>query len=242
MHASWAVGPVPATFCCEARSVLRTAARPIGGTGRKSGLIRPKPLRQPDHPPQLSPLGSRGYLIPSCLRDLVMVDMLELTGTTTAAAEQLGVSQSSVSRRYRSVAHDLDLVHAPDAAIGLRYGNTTWLRTLRQGLNGHRLSRGVLRLGASAALWNHCKPQPWCHWVGLPPAVLKAWPRLFEEELLDGVLLASPIEPDDSRAMHQVRLPIGFTPLSSPWLIYRADVQVSRIVSAISGSTSNRSD
>ena len=50
---------------------------------------------------------SRPYRIPSSLRDLVMLDLLELTGSTTATAELLTMSQPSVSRRYRSVARDL---------------------------------------------------------------------------------------------------------------------------------------
>ena len=94
-------------------------------------------MRHADRPLELSPLGLRGYVIPSCLKDLVMVDMLELTGTTTAAAEQLGISQPTVSRRYQALARELDLKHDPSAVIGRRYGSTSWMQTLRQGVNSH---------------------------------------------------------------------------------------------------------
>ena len=45
----------------------------------------------------------RPYRIPATLRDLVMLDLLELTGSTTATAELLATSQPSVSRRYRTM-------------------------------------------------------------------------------------------------------------------------------------------
>lgn len=56
------------------------------------------------------------------MRDLHLVDLLELTGSTSAA--QSGLSQPSVSRRYRALAADLGLQHVPHDPIGKRYGHT----------------------------------------------------------------------------------------------------------------------
>ncbi len=67
---------------------------------------------------------SAPYRIPAALRDLQLVDLLELTGSTTASAVQSGLSQPSVSRRYRSVAVDLGLQYVPHDPIGKRYGHT----------------------------------------------------------------------------------------------------------------------
>ena len=86
------------------------------------------------------------YRIPSCLRDLVMVDLLELTGSTTAAAQLLQMSQPSVSRRYRMLAQDLCLERQNHRPIGRRYGDTDWMALLRRGVNRHRLACGVLAL------------------------------------------------------------------------------------------------
>ena len=167
-----------------------------------------------------------------------MVDMLELTGSTTAAAEQLGISQSSVSRRYRALAGDLELMHDPSAVIGKRYGSTEWMRTLRQGVNSHRLARGVLRLGAPMELWPCCKDQPWCHWVGLPSTAMEEWRQLFKEELLDGVVMGRPAKTDETVAVYQSRLPTGCAPDPLTWLIIRAHEPVINIVKAI-GSQPN---
>lgn len=212
--------------------------------GGKSGLIRILALGPSDHPPDplQHPPAPNGYGIPGSLRDLLMVDMLELTGTTTAAAAQLGISQSSVSRRYRALARDLDLVHDPGAPIGLRYGNTVWMRKLREGINGHRLARGVLRVGVPMGVWSACRAQPQCQWVGLPAEVIQEWPRLLEEELLDGVVTGHPPELEPTDGLCCCCLPAEWVPLSPPWLISRNDGMVRTVVETICSPIGNRSD
>ena len=83
---------------------------------------------------------SQPYRIPLSLRDLVMLDLLELTGSTTATAEMLTMSQPSVSRRYRSVARDLGLARQSDAPLGRRFADAPWIPYLRRGINHHRLA------------------------------------------------------------------------------------------------------
>ena len=81
----------------------------------------------------------RPYRVPASLRDLVMIDLLELTGSTTATAELLAMSQPSVSRRYRTMARDLGLQRQNDAPVGRRFSDTPWVGWLRKGVNYHRL-------------------------------------------------------------------------------------------------------
>ena len=47
---------------------------------------------------------SSPYIPPQLLRDLHLLDVLELTGTTQLAGQWLAVSQPTVSRRYRRLA------------------------------------------------------------------------------------------------------------------------------------------
>ena len=104
----------------------------------------------------MSSLPHKPYRIPTVLRDLQLVDLLELTGSTTASAAQIGLSQPSVSRRYRALAADLGLQRLPGYPIGKRYGHTPWLQLLRQGIKSHRLAcgwppgSGILELETSA--------------------------------------------------------------------------------------------
>jgi len=87
-----------------------------------------------------------------------MLDLLELTGSTTATAEFLTVSQPSVSRRYCSVARDLGLARQSDAS---------WIPYLRRGINHHRLTGGVLRVGSGRALEAAFSGVPWSQWIRL---------------------------------------------------------------------------
>jgi len=59
------------------------------------------------------------YRVPASLRDLVIIDLLELTGSTTATAALLAMSQPSVSRRYQKLVRDLGLRRQNDAPVGL---------------------------------------------------------------------------------------------------------------------------
>ena len=129
------------------------------------------------------------YRIPSVLRDLVLVDMLELTGSTVAAAQLLNVSQPSVSRRYRRLAAEMGLQQQRSSSPGRRFCDAVWMRMLRQGVNRHRLACGVLRVGGPAAAEPLVSGWIWAEWVPLPAASLSHSSALLELDLLDGVVL-----------------------------------------------------
>lgn len=81
----------------------------------------------------MSSLSRETYRVPTVLRDLQLVDLLELTGSTTASAAQIGLSQPSVSRRYRALAAELGLQRLTDEPIGKRFGHAPLLQLLRRG-------------------------------------------------------------------------------------------------------------
>lgn len=132
---------------------------------------------------------STAYRIPSALRDLVMIDLLEITGSTTATAELLAMSQPNVSRRYRALAHDLGLERRIDAPVGRRFGHAPWISLLRRGVNHHRLARGCLRVGGPPALAARLAGVPWAQWVHLGKAQRLHGPHLLRLELLDALAL-----------------------------------------------------
>lgn len=169
----------------------------------------------------MSSLPRKPYRIPNALRDLQLVDFLELTGSTTASAEQIGLSQPSVSRRYRALAADLGLQHRPDDPIGRRYGHTPWLQLLRQGIRSHRLSWGVLRIGGVDEEAMGLKGRYDVEWVTLGRRSWVNWQVLLQLELLDAVALQEP-PVDQASAM------ISYQLLHRPngWLACRPEPQV----------------
>ena len=158
------------------------------------------------------------------LRDLLLVDVLELTGNTTASAALLGLSQPSVSRRYRALAADLGLRRQHRGPVGRRYGQAPWLQLLRQGINSHRLAFGVLRIGGAdqaAAMW---QGQHGVEWVTLGRRQQQHWQPLLQLELLDAVALQE-LPPDAVTGDLPYRL------LRSPhgWLACRLEPVVLRL-------------
>jgi len=161
------------------------------------------------------------YRIPSALRDLVLVDMLELTGSTAAAAQLLNVSQSSVSRRYRRIATELGLERSrSDRAPGRRYGDADWMRLLRQGVNRHRIDCGVLRLGGPAKAEALISRWGRTEWIGLPGVTMAHADELLQEELLDGLVL-------DAEHRHRLSynqlIPLTHAQAEPMWLYCRPD-------------------
>jgi hypothetical protein len=130
------------------------------------------------------------YRIPATLRDLVMIDLLEITGSTTATAELLTMSQPSVSRRYRSMARDLGLERQSYAPVGRRFGDTPWITQLRRGVNHHRLANGVLRIGINRDLEPLIASSDWAQWVPLGRQQQRQWRSLLALELLDAMAVA----------------------------------------------------
>jgi hypothetical protein len=176
-----------------------------------------------------SGIGEQGYRIPTVLRDLQLVDLLELTGSTTASAAQIGLSQPSVSRRYRALAADLGLQRHPDDPIGKSYGHTPWLQLLRQGINSHRLASGVLRIGGAERAAMGLKGQCGVQWVTLGRRQWQHWHPLLQLELLDAVALQEPPQ-------EVVAGKLPYRVLSGPhgWLACRIDPVVLQLAQNLS--------
>ncbi|QNI68435.1 LysR family transcriptional regulator [Synechococcus sp. BMK-MC-1] len=127
------------------------------------------------------------YRIPGALLDLVLVDLLELTGSTTSAGKLLNLSQSTVSRRYSALARELGLERCRHRPLGSRFGDASWLQDLRRGVNGHRHSCGVLRVSGAPALAPVVATQHWAQWI--PVTAMRPGDdpvELIRMELLDG--------------------------------------------------------
>ena len=60
--------------------------------------------------------------------------------------------QSTISRRYRNLAEDFDLVRDRRQRWGCGYGTSSCMRLLRLGCRADRLAAGVARIGSGAAL------------------------------------------------------------------------------------------
>ena len=177
----------------------------------------------------MSSLPSAPYRIPAALRDLQLVDLLELTGSTTASAAQSGLSQPSVSRRYRALAADLGLQRQGRDSIGKRYGHTPWLQLLRQGINSHRLAFGVLRIGGADAAAMGLHGHGGVEWVTLGRRQLEHWQPLLQLELLDAVALQQPPEQDRGGG-----IPYQLLPYAKGWLACRLEPQVLLLAASLS--------
>ena len=141
------------------------------------------------------------YRIPGALLDLVLIDLLELTGSTTSTGKVLNLSQSTVSRRYSALARELGLERCRHRPLGTRFGDATWLLDLRRGVNGHRHSCGILRVSGEPALAAVMATQSWAQWI--PVTAMKPGDdpvELIRMELLDGWVFRA----DDSR-LSQIR-------------------------------------
>ena len=136
------------------------------------------------------------YRVPASLRDLVMIDLLTLTGSTAATAALLNTSQPTVSRRSRAVASDLGLHPQRGVPLG-RFRDTPWLEMLRRGVNHHRLAQGVLRVGGDKKWQSLLINAAWAQWVPLGLRQQRHWRGLLDLELLDAMAIADPTELSD---------------------------------------------
>ena len=134
--------------------------------------------------------GDSGVLRP-LLQPIQLLDLLELSGSTTAAAEALSLSQPTVSPRVRHRLGDLGLERQVDpSAHQLRYGQNTCLQLLRRASQAHRLDVGAWRLGSCP--WHQGLLHPLQPWVSLPDRFrhFSAWRVLREARTLDAALLS----------------------------------------------------
>jgi hypothetical protein len=180
----------------------------------------------------MSPHAPAHYRVPGPLRDLVLVDLLELTGSTVATAEALAMSQPSVSRRYRGVARELGLVRNKQKPVGRRFSDTAWMAQLRRGVNHHRLACGVLRIGGSAECAEALMGCAWADWVTLGRHQRRQWQLLLQLELLDAVAFLKPHEPEWTMGEQEF---LSISPDGGPGvsLLCRRDPVVTALVSTI---------
>jgi hypothetical protein len=129
------------------------------------------------------------YVVPQSLRDVELIDMLELTGSATRAAALLHLSQPTVSRRYQGIARDLGLTRRSRNDPGLRFGDSPSLRLMRQALNLHRWQAGQLRVGCRRGLESALTSLPQLQVVELDHHPPGSWWELVTHQLLDGLVL-----------------------------------------------------
>lgn len=140
--------------------------------------------------PDVLPRPAQHYRLPALLHDIRLFDLLELSGSTQEASRVSGVSQPTISRRTRLLAHDFALAANRRQLVGCRYGTNPALRLLRLGCRAHRLMAGVARLGADVFL------QPLLAGCSLllpaPPRFrpVESWLELVREGVLDGALVS----------------------------------------------------
>lgn len=103
-------------------------------------------LPHPGELPDPSAAGASRYRAPGLLRDLRLLDALELTGTTELAGRWLAVSQPTVSRRCRRLASEFGITLMARQAKRCPQGNTMSLRQLRLAARWHRFEAGVMAL------------------------------------------------------------------------------------------------
>ena len=134
---------------------------------------------------------SSPYIPPQLLRDLHLLDVLELTGTTQLAGQWLAVSQPTVSRRYRRLAADFGLQPSRQGAKVCRFGSSVSLRQLRQGFRWHRFEAGVVGLASDPLHQGLLEGL-----AGLLPMPMQfrpasQWGHLVREAVVDAALVSS---------------------------------------------------
>jgi len=132
------------------------------------------------------------YRLPALLGAIDLVDLLELCGTASATAGAMGISQPTVSRRYRALAADLGLRRwGQSGPQQLIYGETTCLRLMRQAYQWHRLEAGLVRLAANPCQGLLLEGLPADPRLPLRFRQPGSWRRLLEAAVIDGALLSS---------------------------------------------------
>lgn len=121
---------------------------------------------------------SATYQTPRLLQPIQLLDLLELEGTTAAAARALGISQPSVSRRRRQLVQELGIDQGP------------CLQLLRHACQAHRLEAGAWRLGSSPWLEAALLRQQRGRAVPARFRHPRTWRELVAGYVLDGALLS----------------------------------------------------
>ena len=162
------------------------------------------------------PRPAHHYRPPNVLQDIRLLDLLELCGTTVQASRLLHVSQPTISRRYRNLASDFNLVRNRRQLWGCGYGTSAAMRLLRLGCRAHRLAAGVARIGSDLL---HHPLLDSCTWLLPSPQRFRAaahWLELVRQGVLDGALLSG-LELEQAPGINRQELkllPLGELPLA----------------------------
>ena len=162
------------------------------------------------------PRPAHHYRLPELLQDIRLLDLLELCGTTVQASRLLHVSQPTISRRYRNLASDFNLVRNRRQLWGCGYGTSAAMRLLRLGCRAHRLAAGVARIGSDLL---HHPLLAGCSWLLPSPQRFRAaahWLELVQQGVLDGALLSG-LELEQAPGINRQELkllPLGELPLA----------------------------
>jgi hypothetical protein len=155
------------------------------------------------------------YRPPQLLRDVQLLDLLELTGSTQQASRHLAISQPSVSRRYQRLARDFGLRREPRRRFGCRFGSNGSIRYLRLAAREHRIAAGLAALGCDLL---HRPLLEGIEGLLLPPSrFLPAadWGHLLREGVVDAVLLPALEFEDGEIPGHGVQaVELGWLPLA----------------------------
>ena len=126
------------------------------------------------------------------------------------------LNQSTISRRYRNLAEDFDLVRDRRQRWGCGYGTSSCMRLLRLGCRADRLAAGVARIGSDLL---HHPLLAGCSWLLLTPQRFRGaanWLELVRQGVLDGALLSG-LELEEAEGVNRQELellPLGQLPLA----------------------------
>lgn len=153
------------------------------------------------------------YRLPQLLRDVLLLDLLELTGSTQQASRHLKLSQPTVSRRYQRLADDFSLRRDQRLPWGRRFGSNGSIRHLRLAARAHRLAAGMVALGCDLL---HRPLFEGVEGLLLPPSRFLCgldWAHLLQEGVVDAALVHG-LEPAWEPGLRGVRVvDLGSLPL-----------------------------
>jgi hypothetical protein len=130
------------------------------------------------------------YSPPEPLEHLHVLDLLELTGSQSKAAQALAMHQSTVCRSAALMGEQFRLQPQPGASV-LRYGTNESLQLLRLSYRAHRMMDGQLRIATDPL------HQPLLAGMlsvqAVPPKFRHSgeWAQLLSQALIDGAIVSS---------------------------------------------------
>ena len=131
------------------------------------------------------------YKPPALLRDVHLLDLLELTGSCVYASRHLWISQPTASRRYQRLAEDFGLRRDKHRRLACRFGVSPSIRGLRQAGRAHRLEAGVIQVATDLFHQDLLDSQQGV--LSLPARFRSAaeWCVLVQEAVVEAALVSS---------------------------------------------------